>query len=254
MFAQMFACGVCAKEAPDDGGASLRELNENAPEVLVTHEGVATWSCPKGHSTSLVFQGGALGLLYERALQRLAKDATRDAVLDAFTALEMYLATVPERVRFEAQAGANLDTIREELKPAVKTSERATAAALVAIAIRSGKKPPSIPSWLNQTRNEATHQGLHPDAKDAEKLVLDVARIVREFEALFLESSTEGKPDYVGAALGRAHRLYRDKNPGADRVWTAYMPLALDLSCKPIPDAEKRLEEYRRGVCYFRLR
>jgi hypothetical protein len=42
-------------------------------------------------------------MLYERALQRLAEGATRDAVLDAYTALDMYLSHVPARARYDRE-------------------------------------------------------------------------------------------------------------------------------------------------------
>lgn len=250
----MLACGICSSTELGTGPLRPDATPEEAPEVLVSHEGAAHFTCPRGHSNVHVFQGWAYGLLYERALQRLAEGATRDAVLDAFTALEMYLATVPERVRFEAHPGARLEEVRRQLQPAVKTSERATAAALIAISIRSGKEPPAIPNWLNETRNEATHAGKYPDPDRAEKVVLEIARVVKEFESLFKGAPVSVDATYAHAAFGFTHTQQQQKHPDAKR-WTVYLPLVLDAlyEGKTI-DAKEQLEEYRRGAVFFRLR
>lgn len=245
-------CPECLRTAVDSE-ATTDEIHalvfaQPQPEVLITHESAGLLTCARGHQSVLVFQGGAYGLLYERALQRLADGAIRDAILDAYTALEMYLHTVVERVRFEAHPGSTLEAVRIDLKDATKTADRVMGAALAAIAVRSGSAPPKVPSKLQELRNKATHAGEYPAPQDAEWAVLEVARIVADFEALFAKSPKAGTVTYAEASSVLIHIAQRERHPDVVRS-TIYVPLVLDASgASPSIGAADRLKEYQSGA------
>lgn len=140
--------------------------------------------CPAGHPVGLIFQSSGWARLFDRGLERLAFGELRDAILDTYTAFEMYLAEVPIRARYDRELGASPAKLRDEMKAAITRSENAIGAARTAASIVSGK--PAI-TW-NETvtttlRNRAIHGGVYPTETEAEKLCLEVGRTILAFEA-----------------------------------------------------------------------
>lgn len=121
-------------------------------------------------------------MLFERALFHVVDGNARDAVLDGYTALEMFFALVPVRARYDREKGANVSGIRKELATALKSSDRAMAAAMTTASLLTGKAPPKIPDALSATRNEAVHQGKFPPLAKAEEHLVTIANIVNAFE------------------------------------------------------------------------
>jgi len=87
----------------------------NAPESLppesfqipISTKPWVVTKCPQGHPIALIFQASGWARLFERALRRVAANDPRDAVLDAYTAFEMYIAEVPIRARYDREKGAD---------------------------------------------------------------------------------------------------------------------------------------------------
>src|SRR5580658_4014832 len=131
-------------------------------------------TCPNNHETVMLFQTPGWGRLYERALRRIALHHPRDAVIDAYTAFEMYLADVPVHARYEREEGTTLRKLREEMKPVTKRAENAIGAARCAVSIVSGGPPLSWKEDITaNVRNEAVHGGIYPTELRAEKLCVE---------------------------------------------------------------------------------
>jgi hypothetical protein len=75
-----------------------RIWSEWAIARITTKSTPLTGTCRAGHEYTVVVTTVGHAVLYERALQRLADEDWRDAVLDSYTALDMYFATVPDPV------------------------------------------------------------------------------------------------------------------------------------------------------------
>jgi hypothetical protein len=185
--------------------------------------------CENGHRCWLYITDGGFSLLYQRGLQRLATGALRDAVIDAHTALEMFLAHVPVRAIYDRTLGAKPSEIRKDLNGAqlLDSFERTFGAALGMSALVSGASPVRVDfKKTRKIRNDAVHMGIEPSVEKAEALCLEVERIMREilrqldtqpcgnsqsyFDADWNEQvaavkarvNLEGVSDSLGASLG----------------------------------------------------
>lgn len=159
----------------------------NPPVVFKVQSTTQRWvlsKCPAGHPVGIIFQASGWARLFDRGLERLAFGELRDAILDAYTAFEMYLADVPIRVRYDREPGASPSKLREEMRAAISRSENAIGAARSAASIASGKP---VITWNEGTttavRNRAIHGGVYPSEKEAEQLCLEVGRTILAFEA-----------------------------------------------------------------------
>lgn len=172
-------CADCIRATPDGVGREDQKIF-----VAFTTNPVALMRCPKGHNSVLILGDGAHSLLFERAISRLVEGRTRDAITDAHTALEMYIANVPARARYDREKGASPRAIREELKRSTKTSERAHGAALAIASLVSGAEPPSLPESVATVRNAAIHQGAYPTVAQAERAIVEIDAFVRDMERI----------------------------------------------------------------------
>lgn len=114
----------------------------------------------------------------------------------------------------------------------------------------AGEGHPTVPSSLSQLRNYATHNGACPTPTQAEKAVLEVARIVRNFERQLAQSSGPDARRYEIVAFVQARVAQTKKDPAATRS-TVGMPLVLGNLVDPPVVPEARLDEYRRGIGLF---
>ena len=82
-----------------------------------------------------------------RCAPRQADGDWRDAVLDAYTALDMYMSTVPVRARYDGDASLlpiDIVRLREELKFSTSDANKALGAAFAVASVVSGKRPPKF--------------------------------------------------------------------------------------------------------------
>jgi len=186
-------------------------------------------TCSKGHRFVLIVQDLGHAMLFERALVHLVDGNARDALLDGYTALEMFLALVPVRARYDREKGAKVSVIRTELASALKTSDRAMGAAMVTASLLTGKAPPSVPSSLSQARNEAVHQGKSPTLAKAEEHLVAIAKIVRAFEDALDAQQCVNEAPFAVALMGTAleELLQRDAAAKGLKVTTGSLGTAL---------------------------
>ena len=172
---ETFTCMTCFKE----GAPSSYSIPPTTQRGFLT-------KCPKGHAVVVIFQASGWARLFERGLERIVLGDHRDAVLDIYTAFEMYLAEVPVRARYERESGASPTKVRAELKRTVSRAELAIGAARASASVVSGK--PEI-TWSEEkttkVRNEAIHSGVYPTEEKALELCEEVERTILEFERTF---------------------------------------------------------------------
>jgi hypothetical protein len=155
--------------------------------AFITHQKTASVNCRNGHLLGVWIGEPAYALVFERALQRLVDGDWRDVVLDAYTALDMYLPTVPVRARYDRDRSLgpkDIPRLREQLRFSTSESQKSLGAGLAVASVVSGKPPPEFDSKLARFRNKAIHAGEYPDPKDAEWAVLEVERIVTSIDEL----------------------------------------------------------------------
>jgi hypothetical protein len=235
-----------------------REGWESVRGARVTTEIAQLHRCTQNHDFMVHLQDGGYAILFERGLERLAQGRTRDAVIDGYSAFEMFLSWLVLGCAFDRRYPltipldqAPLEPLREELKPAIKTAERATGAALALAAALSGKAPPKIPSKLSELRNEAVHAGNYPTDKQAEDACLAIEKLVVEFRQLVPQAFDEGTPP-IFSRFGMALLLESRRRALGTRpqVQTTSYSLSTVLATDATPGARTatdRLKEYRSG-------
>jgi hypothetical protein len=238
------SCPTCMQQANEGGQAPV------PIEVPITTEPASQVTCPRGHVSFVAVQDAPYALLYERALQRLSRGLARDAILDAYTAFEMFLVHVVVRARYDREPGASPTQLMSELSDALKTSDRCLAGALVAASIACGGPPPKVPGRLQEMRNRAIHRGEHPSIKEAEEACFTIERLVREFEGCLSKTPRVNAGAYALRWHFEAFKKYRDAMDSADVPFSfASCSCVLDpaRAAKPPESAQKRLEAYRSG-------
>lgn len=193
-------CPVCFSRlfARRAGPDEVREFRSKRLEATITHERFAAVTCEAGHSFSIGTGEPVYALLYERALQRFVDGDYRDSLLDAYTALDMYMPTVPVRARYDSDPRlgvADLEGLRKEFKSVTKDATSALAAALTAVSIRTGLPPPSFDTKLAVLRNRAVHAGQYPTGEDTEWAVLEVERIVTTIDDMLTNAAPRPEPE-----------------------------------------------------------
>ncbi|WP_394845221.1 hypothetical protein LZC95_50360 [Pendulispora brunnea] len=215
--------------------------------VTISDKRAARATCDKGHGFNVAIAAPAYALLYERALQRLSTGDLRDAVLDAYTALDMYLPNVPLRARYESDktlTPRDIPGLRSELKKhATRHSERAIGAALAVVSVVSGKAPPHFDRSLSEIRNDAIHAGIYPDREAAEEMIFRIATLILEFESLLNKTFPDRDPSFR-LALQIADFPKFEESGDRTTVGTGTI-LSGDL--EPSPTARDRLKQYESG-------
>lgn len=163
------SCPVCHREKRQAGISTWEGTPENGHvELQITTDPVVVVTCFHGHRSLLTILDPSFTLLFERGLQRLSTSSTRDAVVDAYTALEMYLSHVPTRARFDREKTRPPAELRKDLSQVVKLAERSLGAALAVVSLVSGSAPPTLQTKkTTELRNSAVHAGVHPSVSDA---------------------------------------------------------------------------------------
>ena len=185
-----------------EGSYELTAETGYVASVLIKAEAATIVTCANGHRTRMGIWDGAHALLFERALQRLIIGATRDAVIDAYTAFEMFLVHVPARARYDREKGASPRALRDELSAATGTTERAMGAAFTAVSLVSGKAPPKLNTGKTTTlRNKAAHAGAYATDEETLNLCLEIERVVHECEALLATQECVNAVTYGNATV-----------------------------------------------------
>ncbi len=120
------SCVTCHKQINKEmveRGEGVRVTESERLQVPMTTSPVAVLRCQQNHETLYMVQDGPYAMLYERALRRLVLNEPRDAVIDAYTAFEMFLSHVPVRARYDREAagkpsiaaGGRIQQYREDL-------------------------------------------------------------------------------------------------------------------------------------------
>lgn len=237
---------VCRACAGDDvqlmPGSPGREAMRGA---RVTTETVQLMRCLNGHRFALILQDGGYALLYERALQRLAIGHLRDAVLDAYTALDMCMGQVLLRHLFEARKGSSsLAQLRDEFSYVLHRAERTWGAALVVASMASGRTPPKIPTKLHEIRNNAAHEGEYPTEEKAEWACMQVARIVWELGAM---PRPQHDDPFFHALVAERLPSIQAQAPG-HQMSVMLMTVLGSIGTRSDPEVAKvRLDDYRDG-------
>jgi hypothetical protein len=164
------SCPVCTGAAMERGDSpeELGRAFDDRVTALVTHERVASVRCRVGHPFVVVVADPTHALVFERGLQRLADGDLRDAVLDAYTAMEMYMPTVPVRARYDRDRSLmpkDILRLRKELKFITGDANRALGAALAVASVVSNKPPPVFDTTVSKLRNDAVHAGKYPSKR-----------------------------------------------------------------------------------------
>ena len=189
-------------------------------------------------------------LVYERALQRYMKGDLRDAVIDAYTAFEMYVATVPVRARYDLDRNLppkDIPRLRRELKPCTSNAASALAAALATISLLARHAPPKVNPKIARIRNLAVHAGEYPSVDDAERVLFEVEELVVRFDDV-LDGAAEGREPHFHLACGIVDRVPSEGD--IDGAMSVGICAVLSGQTKPRETARARLDRYRRGELY----
>jgi hypothetical protein len=178
-------CPICIFEEVDDAIAAGEAIDPEElahtpfPRVTVT-DTVSVVTCENGHEFIYAIQDGAYALFFERGLRRFALGQFRDAILDAYTALEMYLSHAPVIAAFHANGGTKKPSeLREQIGEGILgLTERCWGATAVAVFLRTGKSAPQPSSSITKIRNDAAHAGVYPSEQQAKKLIVYVATTI----------------------------------------------------------------------------
>ncbi len=178
-----FRCPTCLSDLLQKGGGGYAsdEAAGYVPRVSIsTTDPAKLVRCTNDHESLLLVYDPGFSLLYQRALQRLATGYARDAVIDAQTALEMFLAHVPVRAVYD-RTGSRPSEIRKLLNKAqiLDSFERVFGAAVTCAAAVSGQPPVVVDlQKTRNVRNDAVHKGIEPTEAKAETLCFEVERVV----------------------------------------------------------------------------
>jgi len=190
-------CPVCERELATKGIHAYRPTEETGTVRLrLTTEPAMEATCKHGHRSIVFFNDPAHALLFERALYRLVQGQTRDAVLDAYTAFEMYISHVPSRMRYDREPGASPAAIRDQLAAVLKISDRALAAAMTCASLLSAGEPPSIPNRLANLRNMTVHLGHVATDAEADELCIGAAETIAAFETVLTKVASVNPTPY----------------------------------------------------------
>jgi hypothetical protein len=258
------SCPLCGREVPEvpaegppPGDKTIEERTASMRGVRLTTEIAQHLHCSKGHEFLLHVQDSGYGLLYERALQRLADGRTRDAVLDAYTVFDMFLGSAVLGAAFVKRYpdhttpldGTELETLRADLKDVLKSSERTIGAALALACVTSGQNPPKIPTELNEIRNKAIHVGVYPSDEDAEWACLEVEKLVNTLRQQ-LEPTTDGGQSNTrfrfALMLESRRRAIGDRRDILTSTWSV-MSVLEPFGPPGVRNAASRIAEYRDG-------
>lgn len=249
-----YSCPICV--SPDGAGGGTQwgsRTSETAyAEVRLTAEPVALAECDQGHRLLVCVNDGSYALLFERALQRLAIGSTTDAVIDAHTAFEIYLAHVPARARYDRESGASPTVLRRELRPATSSAQLALGAALATVSVVSSRPPPRINEEMTTTlRNRAVHAGHHPTDSEAEHMCAEIDRVIAEFEDLLTSSVEPRDPSYWNAFISEDIKATIEAHgwrelPIVGRQLDTVLARARDGFATKV-SARERLAEYRQN-------
>ena len=245
-------CPVCQEaQLATGGGPVTPETGEM--HIRLTTDPVVVATCFHGHKSVLAILDGAYALLFERALQRLVTGNTRDAVVDAYTAFEMYLAQVPARARYDREAEASAQRIRRELDGVSRYAERALGAALAVISLIDGQPPPKVdPRKTTELRNRSVHAGYYPTDAEAEALCVEISRIISEFDRRFEAQGCVNPTTYWQSTIDDEIRQSRERH-GIEALPTVVAHFGTELASNRAPNRstfslEERISEYRSDV------
>jgi hypothetical protein len=136
------------------------------------------------------------------------------------------------------------------MKPATHSAERAIGAARAAASLVSARK---APEWKAESttniRNKAIHAGEYPTADEAERLCIELASTIRDFEAALGAQPSANQSPFHQAVRLEEERVFREQNPGINPSFSAG-PEIFDFAqtTTPRPTVEGRIAEYRKNA------
>ncbi|XXT17962.1 hypothetical protein WME94_47815 [Sorangium sp. So ce429] len=227
--------------------AEIERIFGERVEGFITHERSTVVTCRTGHRFGLVITEPAYALVFERGLQRLVDGDWRDVVLDAYTALEMYMSTVPIRARYDRDPSLTIKDIprlRKEFKFSTSDANKALGAAFAVAAVVSGRAPPKFESELAALRNRAVHAGEYPTAERAEWAVLEVERVVTTLDDMLDAVAPTRDPSF---RLAVSMVDFPVLTPQPAGQMTVGFSAVLSGGTKPRETVPNRLARYRSG-------
>lgn len=243
------SCPVCVRSVIERPASNedRQETFEKRIEVLITHKRSGHGVCAKGHAFILRVAEPAYALVFDRALQRLVDGDERDAVIDAYTALDMYMSTVPVRARYDRDprlTHAHISSLRQELSFATSDASKALGAGFAVASVVSGQPPPKFPTKLAQLRNHAVHAGEYPTQKEAEWAITEVERIVTSIDDLLTAAAPDRNPTFRLAAQVAD---FPSQDSDSDGAVTVGLSAVLSGASEPREKAVERIARYRTG-------
>jgi hypothetical protein len=226
---------------------SRDERDRHSLRAPVTDKVVQILQCTRGHTYAIALQQPMFTLIFERALYRLAKESVRDAVIDAHTALDMYLPHVPARARYDQETSASARAVLTKLQPLTYRAEMARIAAHTTVFLLGAGNVPR--GSIGKLRNQAVHEGRYPQMVEATEAITGVAETIRAFEdALASRAPTAAVPywqKYFAEERARGCEELGDPLLNPSTVW---VNAALDLVLERKPhDLPHRIAEYAAG-------
>jgi hypothetical protein len=242
---EQVSCDACMQEYLDhpEDPPELQKLRATQYPANTTTDIGFLLRCPRGHVSWKVSQEPTFARLFERALRQLGADQARDAVLDAHTALEMYLRHVPARARYNADPTACPLALRDELTEALRFGDRAVGAALATYALVAKSKPPAFPNA--EVRNLAVHQGKYPSLPAAEKHCLAVESFVMECERVLGAPANGQRSYWLALYLAEIEELRKRPEFKGLEPQVFAGGYALSVAGPAEPGAKERIAHYR---------
>ena len=242
------SCPACISGAIDRNASpeEMRRIHNERVAAQITHERSTVATCRNNHTFGIVVGEPAFALVFERGLQRLVDGDLRDAVLDAYTGLDMYTPIVPVRARYDSDRSLgpkDIPRLRKELGFTSSDANKALGAAFAVASVVSGKPPPKFNSKLARLRNEAIHAGHYPSAEDAKWAILEVERIVTELDELLGQVDPDRDPPFRLAV----EMVDFPRTGQANFHTTLLFSAVLSGVTKPRETVDSRLARYRNG-------
>lgn len=213
----------------------------------MTHKRSGRGTCPEGHVFNLRIAEPAYALVFERGLQRLVDSDERDAIVDAYTAMDMYMPTVPVRARYDQDSKlthSDISTLRQQLRVATSDANKALGAALAVASAVSGQAPPKFNDKLSALRNRAVHAGEYPTPKEAEWGIAEVERIVTSIDDLLTLAAPNRNPPFRLAVQIADFPVHDHESDGH---LTIGLSAVLSGVSEPREKATERIARYREG-------
>jgi hypothetical protein len=251
-------CGECSAAVSAEHAAAgwapdfVPTITAYEQDVRVTTETGTVVTCANGHRHAYFFQHAAYVILFERALLRLCNDEPRDALLDAYSAMEMFLSHVLPRARYDRERDQSPSQVRDQLKHVTHLAEPARGSALGIISYLTGREAPRLDTNVTKLRNDAIHAGKYPTTAQAESAVLKIEDLLLTVRDALDAQSCVNEHSYEIADYLELRKKFLADN-GIERWLATSLPMVLESRVTPRVTASERLNEIRSGALHFAI-